>query len=200
MKHTLLIATIISVFCISCEKKISKEAPLNNYLVIGTQSMDFIQSDSVISAKRGEAFLYALDLNQDSTVDFQIYLYYNYSPCVHSAEIRFDCLSPDAEVILNDSINQPAVLNYGDTLTAASNWSNGSFHMAGSHKRCEFGGGDGKYQTNGIWYKKSDKYIGLKVLKEGELYYGWINISGPDTEFVGSATVHGIDYREVALD
>ncbi len=141
-----------------------------------------IDPDSVFM-QSGDA--YELDINHDNTPDFKLSMYYHsntYSYWLVSKYISIEGLNSN-EVIghfsssMNPCSSQFSAymadkLSSGVLIDSGQNWESGNNRLTNifAHSLCS---------TNvnmGSWLGEQDQYLGLKILVNGQAYYGWARL------------------------
>lgn len=76
--------------------------------------------------------------------------------------------------VLENGINLPKVLNNGDPINSSlSEWTtipSGQWFYLVSR-------GDSGYSNFGYWFGQTDKYLGVRFNRNGDWYYGWIQVT-----------------------
>jgi type IX secretion system substrate protein len=142
----------------------------------------------------GSGGSYALDLNNDGMIDFDLSITtqaYKSKNCgttiVPSASISVDGQN---KILTNQTTYSntyyPTVLDLNSTISSLSTiWKGGTLDLfSHSVAKCnfyyggEFGSGySWTYSNQGQWYTTNDKYLGLRIRSDGNDYYGWVRLS-----------------------
>ncbi|MFZ4523488.1 MAG: T9SS type A sorting domain-containing protein [Bacteroidales bacterium] len=113
--------------------------------------------------------LYNLDLNNDGLADFQISLS---NDSTYQSDI-ITCLHDSCFVSFHmvESCYMIEALELNDTVAKT----NFNYTMKPEHYRLYFWGID--YCLHSGWFGgQTNKYVGLKIVKNGNIYYGWLRI------------------------
>lgn len=184
------------LFFQNCKKdnnETPQKCPDNNLIIANVinSSITTDTFDTLISPpSRGHSAEFFFDINSDGIDDFRFYAFYNYSPCIYTSELSINTLSDSAKIIVNDTINSPAILSFGDTVQYYSNWKAGELTLFDYYSQCDMGGG-GTESRFGTWYGIENQYIGLKLELNNLLFYAWVNISVVETSGI---FVHKVSY------
>jgi hypothetical protein len=182
-----VIALFISIFVLfsACQKEASVDSkqtttPLNSTIIYTD-----VKPDSVI--KYGVRQQYNLDLNNDGITDFIIGFNYIQNRCGGEgvANRMSEYISPVGgyNQVLDTNGGPPApagTLNSSAVIGPDAQWSatpgQNLLTVENSQGTCPWG-------TNhfGAWYNVSDKYLGLKFIKNNNIYYGWVRLTSSGT-------------------
>jgi hypothetical protein len=118
-------------------------------------------------------FIKSLDLNSDNISDFE--LKYNlstpYMLGASSGSLRIIPLGENSICVSNEETHWVDSIAYNDTINKYNNWSD-STALLYSHTWFI----DGSEYTSGYWYGDKEKYVGVRVLKGENSFFGWIDI------------------------
>lgn len=147
--------------------------------------------------------VYHLDLNNDGITDFdlnQSYIKYSYSSgtLCYYYRIFKKCYAyaKNLNAIASDSIgglsiSSLSIINGGVSWRDTSS-NNGYNNLANysyfSIKHCP-PASPAITTTGGNWYNQTDKYLGLKIIKNGLTYYGWVRL-----QIVSASSITVKDY------
>jgi hypothetical protein len=159
--------------------------------------------------------VYHLDLNNDGVNDFDIL---DSLRTVTLIDHCFGLAETNRNILIKTSLNNdvlsqdgspylPYALNLNDTIReSSSSWSNlapqflkRAYWICVQHRGCDFGcipWQPGEFNI-GLWTDTSDKYLGLKLVKGNDAYYGWVRLSVnfPFSGSVSSFTVKDYAYN-----
>jgi len=138
-----------------------------------------------------------MDLDRDFIYDFNIDVFYDYSPVIFLSYFKFKCLTDKAKVLVYDTLTSPMVSSYRDTLNCSGKWVSEEMYMLSAHGESEMAGGDGIIYKEGPWFHVEDKYIGVMIEKEDFKVFGWIKLSVPNDDWIHSLTIHQLAYKKV---
>lgn len=186
-KLSALIIIFVILFSLSgCQKEIGTNDPINANAKIAGLNIIYIDvnPDSTIRANPSQQ--YSLDLNNDGVSDFTFSVYGGMTRCsgICSGIQTNVAVSPISgsrnKIEVDGGIpSYPLAL---DTLSVIDNsdlWSAASGQILRSRKVCFCMSGI----AYGNWNNPTDKYLGLKLIKGTNTYYGWVrlsvNTSGP---------------------
>jgi hypothetical protein len=133
--------------------------------------------------------IYSLDLNNDGITDFNIIAHIDASSPMRG--IYITPLNGDSVLVAPGiiSVNAPWALAENDVIGSTSAiWSNSPYSFPGppymylrgypntgqSYDCCFVGS---SYGYVGLWPNQSDHYLGLKLIINGQIYYGWARLS-----------------------
>jgi hypothetical protein len=136
---------------------------------------------------------YALDLNNDGTPDFNI----NTGREVHKwdgGNGTYCCINGFSNWVLIGPLNDNSVLvtlgsaaavMAGSDISSVSAWSAGVlgnfnlFNLRSVSRNCQFDilGGCGTIRSEFNWPNSTDRYLGLKIILNGQTYYGWARLN-----------------------
>jgi hypothetical protein len=131
---------------------------------------------------------YPLDLNNDGLLDFNITAYrevthYDGCSCDY-CHCLDDIMNRVSITALNDNsvIIGPSgtALISGSNISSLSEWSIGvlgNFSLKSASVGCYDITGQCVIRTEGDWPNSSDRYLGLRIISNGQTYYGWARLS-----------------------
>jgi hypothetical protein len=186
----LIVFSTVLVFICSCSKEL--EGPKPDNPATGGQTSggstgrpgivytDLIP-DSNILKLRNDTF--KLDINNDGIYDFEFHKYIT-TVCIDnwngggSSVIRIS-VQPigGSNAIMTGLSNLPPALNNSVAITPDSTWAPASQDLLTGpinvHGRCTAP----NIPLRGNWINVSDKFLGLKVIKGTNIYYGWVRLT-----------------------
>ena len=133
---------------------------------------------------------YYLDLNNDGTTDFDliqaysIYVLNSGTLCAYTKRIwSCNAIPKNISSIASDSIGGLA-LSPSSAINGGLTWkdSTSSYYnklanfSSTSVRHCPPPSSPGYSDSSGHWLNQNDKYLGLKIIKNGLTYYGWIRL------------------------
>jgi len=133
-----------------------------------------------------------LDLNKDGTIDFQIGGYANHISFNLSVGVAISSLNTNKVAcgsLPPDSL--PLAMNPGTAISSNLNWVNvkqplgmvlRAYHSPNIH-------------WWGNWTDSTDHYLGLKIIKGSNTYYGWVRLSVSVTAGQSSVTIKDYAYN-----
>lgn len=178
---TIMLSAFLLVFINSCQKETSIDqkqtaAPLGSSIIYTNANPDsVIKSYALVnpgSSNRGQIVSknYNLDLNNDGTTDFVFQIYFRSAHGSTSANQDYVSVGPSA-ISINQIANSNTYPSALDTLTiigSTLSWS------GAANKTLELYNSNGT--TYGNWTIHAVKYLGLKLIKGGNIYYGWVRL------------------------
>jgi hypothetical protein len=168
----------------------------NPMLIIGDSTAKIRVLDALVEPQnRCQSIEYGIDVDLDMINDLSFYVYYCYSPGFFTATFRLECLNEKINILCNDSVLTPEILNFGDTLHSDRYWVNSTMELLRAQGTSELAGGDGIIYKHGNWFNLSNKYIGLKMNFDNHSSYGWIKLTVPNDDWIHSMTIHEIALR-----
>jgi hypothetical protein len=128
-----------------------------------------------------------LDLNNDGEVDYHVYQsssYSSYNGMSNDFSLESSIFPLNNNLVQRAvAINFPAQLEYGDTIGPSKEFMEGGplhSHWNFNHAYGgPYGSGSGGHGGAGVW-NSGIHYLGLKLEKEGNNYYGWARVSIKD--------------------
>lgn len=121
---------------------------------------------------------YSLDLNNDGTADFLVQLFSGLDGGYYIADLLnpYTSALPAGEVMgveMPNGVDFAQVVNFEEEIGAMQNW-----RPAGSllSSRVFLDTWPAGYTYNGFWEGQQDKYLGLRIEANGNLYYGWARL------------------------
>ena len=187
-----LIVIPIIIFLTEC----NKEKNLEDYIIVGKNSGQGIFYND-ISPNDTLTHLYGnslndtvnFDLNGDNVFDFALYIWMSKSMGHDRFNLVFFPTSNTQIAVILDTIKFEDTISYnflkdiwvgkkyampfhyGDTLNINQNWLSDTttlyFYQWYVDKESV------KY---GLWYELKDKYLGIRLIKKNEDYYGWLKL------------------------
>ncbi len=106
-----------------------------------------------------------IDINNDNTTDVSI----KYAT-ISAANSYTTQTTVSA---LNGALFSLSPKNLNDTIHSSSSWSSSTSLL--SFTKIDFATSD--TSVSGPWISKTDKYLGIKITKNGQVMYGWIRMS-----------------------
>ena len=145
------------------------------------------------------------DLNNDGTLDFEILVrssdYSSYCQKCSNHDNGVEA-GPVVESNLNFAADYPAS-QYPSSLVAGIEigplfvWI-GGFFLRYDYARCDdsyFPTGNCLKGSGGNWTSKKDRYLGLKLISNGQTYYGWARLSVSVSSNAASCTIKDYAYE-----
>jgi hypothetical protein len=119
--------------------------------------------------------VYQLDLNNDGIPDFNISTINFSGGLCNGYWYGVQAYGFGSNMIAGfaTNVNEAIPLNYGDVIGASTSWGTQTALKSKYHNWSTFGScvsGD-----RGVW-KQQEKYLGLKLVVNGQVYYGWVRI------------------------
>jgi len=127
-----------------------------------------------------------LDINADQVNDISIKYSTGTSASQYVAQTTVTCLN-NASVSL-------APKNQGDTISSTSGWTSAPSLLC--YTKIDFASGD--TSLLGQWHSVKDKYLGVRIVKNGITRYAWIRMTllvHPATVYVQEIIVKDFGYR-----
>lgn len=206
MKLVIAIFTFILLFS-SCRKEekydlVRAPSPMDTFLVVGSDLAATKSIDTLLSPIRCDSINYKIDIDQNASMDFELYLFYCSSPNYSTSTIELRSLGKSNSILASDSminisnysVETPAILSAGDTLSYSMNWLSEDMTLLIGGSSTQSGE---KPFVYGKWYGVSNKYIGLLIEDDNNPIYGWIEISVPTVTQV-SANIHEVGFEIVS--
>ena len=179
MKRSYLFLSLI-LLIYSCDKK----EEYFNYLTyitagqengLGIRYLDIEPDDTltIIDYPDTLEVIKSLDLNNDNTPDFE-FKYQISSPYqlgASSGGLRIIPLGMNSVCVSKEESHWVDSLHYNDTINENISWSD-STALLYSHTWVI----DGSEYTYGYWFQRSDLYVGVKIIKGENSFYGWIDL------------------------
>ena len=180
-KHLLfIIVAIIFIFLISCQKEANR-----------TTSAKIIYTDIIpdtIVIPTSTTPIYDLDLDKDGVYDFTFESILSRTQCratggsgfrayieVKPADNSFNAILNVVNAASIDTV--PAALDTVNQIGAASGeWSSASSQFLRYKSFCTGGISDPSIEY-GEWPDNIDKYLGLKLVKGNQVFYGWVRLN-----------------------
>jgi len=123
-----------------------------------------------------------LDLNSDSINDFE--LIYHDRNVMHSTYLNYLTITPLGEnsvCVLKSKTSRVQALAYGDTIGTNNNWSNSVSDLFVYRRYTYLDTNTGQFVSQGDpigdWYDHDNIYMGVKIIKDGKEFYGWIDLN-----------------------
>lgn len=131
-----------------------------------------VNPDSIIDNKS-----YNLDLNNAGIADF-IMIDSSWQSCAPGQDDVEEITPLNNNAVLSDSKNHPYALHVNDTITSNSvSWlTSGNQILAKFLVECLPRGGGFILHQSGHWFSTKERYLGLKLIKGINTYYGWIGL------------------------
>ena len=152
-----------------------------------------VDPDSTVTA----IGIYALDLNNDLTTDFNINVgsssYSSSSYIYRSKYIRINDVSNGA--VARNGSYYADVINNSLLINSALTWGNYGLNLGRSYY---YNGSSSTYSSvNGPWGGAVDKYVGLRFQIGGQQHYGWARLD-VDSNANGQFTIKDYAYETFA--
>lgn len=176
----LIIIIFILIFSASCSKdpKNPGNNPKTNSKIIYTD----VSPDSII-IKYGARSKYKLDLNNDGIADFIIGYSYIQNRCGGEGAANRMIEYIDTSIGGKNQVlgeYGADTLNNSFVIDANGRWfTNFDLYLVASENSrgtCPWG-----TDHFGPWFNVTDKYLGLKFIKDGSTYYGWARLTSAGT-------------------
>lgn len=179
MKRPYIIIPFI-LLLFSCEKK-EEHFDYLTYITAGQKNgpgiryIDIDPDDTlrIIGYPDTLAFIRSLDLNDDNTPDFEL-KYQVSTPLMmglSSSSVRITPLGKNSVCVTNDGVQWVDTLLYNDTINNYTNWSDSTAILYSYTLTVE-----GSVYLYGYWYNNSGKYVGIRIEKGENSFFGWIDI------------------------
>ncbi len=144
---------------------------------IGIKYVDIVPDEKM---ERSYSTKY-LDLNNDSINDFElIYHNRNVMPSTYLNYLTITPLGENSVCVLKSKTDRINALAYGDTIGTNNNWSN-SVSILFMYRRYTYRDNTGQDVSEGDpigdWYDHDNIYMGVKIIKDGKEFYGWIDVN-----------------------
>lgn len=202
MNKVFVLLAIISLI-ISCKKdnedKFLTSIKAGQTDGIGIKYVDF-EPDKKLVVIPSDDYSYStklfLDMNNDSIHDFE--LRYEFPPDLSCCYSRNSIILPLGEnsVCVSKTITNGWTntfvqsLALGDSIGSRSNWSNSKEYLYSYRhsKHTTPEGGDLIQESiGGYWYDHDNIYVGVKIVKDGKDFFGWIDVKMKGQEVRGYA-------------
>lgn len=159
-------------------------------LTAASAKADIVYTDinDVSIANNGQ--FYDLDLNNDGVMDFKLEItkvnniissYYYSSYNFYKLGVKYKAISLQPlntnEAIVSGGLYIDA-LNLNAPINQQANWNANQNNLGYflSYYYSSPGGTSNSATSKGLWNNKLNKYIGLKLLVSGKVYYGWVRL------------------------
>ena len=199
---------ILSVFTLvsisSCQKEIStdttktSDAFKGHLIPISQIVFTDVNPDSTIACIKPCHHEFDLDLNNDGVIDFIFSVIATSARCAtelsSGRNLNYVSVIParESKNMIECNGNYPARL---DSLAIINN-TNMSVASAKILRRCESCFGSGSYFW-GDWDNNEYKYLGLKLIKSTNTYYGWVRLSVTANGLGSKLTIRDYAYNNI---
>ncbi len=180
-KLSALIIICVILFSLSgCQKEIGTNDPINANAKIAGLNIIYtdVNPDSTIRANPSQQ--YSLDLNNDGVSDFTFSVSGGTSRCSgecggHQSSVKVSPTSGSRNKIeVNGGIpGYPLALDTLNIIDNSDLWAAASGQTLRYYRSCSCGSS----AAYGNWNNSTDKYLGLKLIKGTNTYYGWVRLS-----------------------
>ena len=170
----------ILVFYNSCQKEISTPIKTNDALKANVSSsspivyIDVVPDSNVTGGSASPT--YNLDLNNDGIYDFTFYVGVGRVRCgTGLVSLSSAKVSPIGSLnAIMDSGKYPGALDTNTVIGKAGiKWSSATLQILRSFDQCL----GWPSRSLGNWNAGEDKYLGLKLIKGADIFYGWIRLT-----------------------
>lgn len=180
MRKYILLLLAISVTGLllisSCEKD---ETIYQDYIIAGSITdgliyHDYIPDDTLYSSQYKSDMSDVereIDINNDGVYDFRFISNYSESPAHSKSLNRIITLNNSAIIIAPNEAEIIDTLLTDTRIDANSNWKSGDCLLSFTYFE--------DYQndtTNGLWRKVKDSFVGVRVVADDNIFYGWISV------------------------
>ncbi|MBI5538833.1 MAG: T9SS type A sorting domain-containing protein [Bacteroidia bacterium] len=135
--------------------------------------------DTTIGSGYGPSIYYYIDLNHDGINDFYFETFYGGGLGGNYSHLYIVSLNGNQFLTNNSSNLNLPVLYQKELLFNEQNWNSGTGYLSG-----HFWSISSYYMSYGNWANINDGFIGVRIFKNNDTLYGWINIGVSGTNVI----------------
>jgi hypothetical protein len=182
--------------CFSCE---NEQIPVENEPIHNACSNDellagdtvsehfiIIELDTLLSDpyKACQDITYAIDIDMNGSNDVKITSFFCYSPAYVEGAFHIESVNPDLKILLNNSLENPEILELHDTVDVSLNAYPGRYELIRCVSLLNPATGEENHSCTGTW-KYVHNYVGMVYNNGSYIYKCWLNVglNGPGEPF-----------------